>query len=320
MTPRFTIAIVVLSSLPVIGGRAQDRPVFRSTSAAVRVDVSVQRNGRPVTGLTVADFELRDNDVVQRVGDFSYEKLPIDVAVALDVSQSVTGDTLQRLQRGVEQLQKRLTPQDRLKLVTFNMRVTRLFDFAGAETDTASLFSRVQAAGTTSILDTIAVLLAAPADIDRRQLVIVFSDGQDTGSLTDNDISLSVAGRSRAAITIVRPLTQVTQLTTMAAGANNGTQSYAIPAAQISVRRTVSPPLASIFGELAAETGGTVLQPSPDDNLTNIFSDVLDEFRSSYVLTFIPSGVSDHGRHALAVRITRDGTYAVRARRSYIAD
>ena len=83
---------------------AQDpqRPVFRSTAAAVPVDVAVRnRAGRPVTGLTIDDFELLDNGVPQQIDTISYGKLPIDVTIGLDVSHSVTGTMLDRLRRAV---------------------------------------------------------------------------------------------------------------------------------------------------------------------------------------------------------------------------
>jgi hypothetical protein len=53
------------------------------------------------------------------------------VTVLLDVSESVTGPMLNELRRGVRQLREGLESRDRLKLVTFNMRIRRLADFAG---------------------------------------------------------------------------------------------------------------------------------------------------------------------------------------------
>ena len=45
---------------------------------------------------------------------------------------------------------------------------------------------------------------------------------------------------------------------------------------------------------------------------------LLDEFRSSYVLHFVPQGVERGGFHTLTVRVTRSGgPYDVRARSGY---
>ena len=45
-------------------GAAADQSTFTSRIEAVRVDVLVTENGRPVQGLTPADFEVLDNGVV----------------------------------------------------------------------------------------------------------------------------------------------------------------------------------------------------------------------------------------------------------------
>ena len=60
-------------------------PVFRAGADVVSVEASVRRDRRAVTGLTAADFEITDNGVPQQIADISYEKLPIDVTVLLDV-------------------------------------------------------------------------------------------------------------------------------------------------------------------------------------------------------------------------------------------
>jgi len=100
---RMIVLTLVFAMAPVLG--AQDpQATFRTSTNRVSVDVSVRREGRPVTGLAATDFELFDNGVKQNVIELSYEQLPIDVTVALDVSGSVTGSLLDQLRRAVRQL------------------------------------------------------------------------------------------------------------------------------------------------------------------------------------------------------------------------
>ena len=53
--------------------RAQSPPppqsgqTFRTAADVVMVDVSVKQGNKPVAGLAVKDFELRDNGVLQRI-------------------------------------------------------------------------------------------------------------------------------------------------------------------------------------------------------------------------------------------------------------
>ena len=64
---------------------------FSSRIDAVRVDVLVTENGRPVQGLTPDDFEVLDNGVRQRVDLASFEQIPLNVVLALDMSASLPG-------------------------------------------------------------------------------------------------------------------------------------------------------------------------------------------------------------------------------------
>src|SRR5439155_11596525 len=73
------------------------QPAFTTKVEAVRVDVLVLDNGRPVTGLTPADFEIADNGVPQHVDFVSYEQIPLNVVLALDMSESVAGERLEQL-------------------------------------------------------------------------------------------------------------------------------------------------------------------------------------------------------------------------------
>ena len=92
-------------------------PVFRASADVVSVDAAVQRDRRPVAGLKSADFEILDNGVSQEISDVSYERLPIDVTLLLDVSASVTGSTLEELGRALRQVRADLLPADRLRLL-----------------------------------------------------------------------------------------------------------------------------------------------------------------------------------------------------------
>ena len=77
---RHVLALILFVCAAVSAGSAQNSPpanqppIFRADTGLVRVSVVVQdRNGRPVTGLTAADFELFDHRQPQKVALFSVE-------------------------------------------------------------------------------------------------------------------------------------------------------------------------------------------------------------------------------------------------------
>jgi VWFA-related protein len=309
-----TAALMVASALPL---PAQDGTRFRAETDAVRVDVSVQQRGRPVLNLQASDFEIRDAGIAQRVTDVSYERIPLDVTIVFDVSQSVTGQTLDRLRQAVDQVRGRLRPGDRLKLLTFNMRVQRVLDFTDLRTDTAPVFSAIRPAGSTSLLDALAVAMVSPVPPARRHLVIVFSDGQDTSSVTDDSMLIDVARHTTATVACVLSGSSSMTAVTGADASQRGPASGQPFAAQTLVVR--GPLLAPIFQRLAVETGGIVVPVLPGDVATS-FTRVLNDLRSTYVLHFSPEGTPKQGFHELQVRVTRSDPYEIRARRGYFAD
>jgi len=276
-------------------------PVFRASADVVSVEASVRRERRPVVGLTAADFTLLDNGVPQEISEVSYEKLPIDVTVLLDVSASVTGPVLDDLRRSLRQLRADLSARDRLRLITFDMRMRRLVDFADPPSATDAALASIAAAGSSAVFDSLAVALTAAVPPGRRQLIVLFSDGQDSSSISDAETLLDVAKRSTPTVAVVLASASSKQ-----------------PASLLrSASRPGSLTVGNLADQIASDTGGFVVGVTPGDNLSSTFRRVLELFRTSYVLYFTPRGVERPGNHTLQVRV-KDAKVEVRARRGYI--
>ena len=279
----------------------QPATVFRTGADVVTVDASVQRERRPVTGLTAADFELLDNGVRQDVTDVTYEKLPIDVTFVLDVSASVTGAALDELRRALRQVRTDLTAADRLRLLAFNMRVRRLVDFTQPSADVDLALGALRPGGSSAVFDALAVALASADAPGRRRLIVLFSDGQDSSSISDADALLDVAKRSTPTIATIL----ASPLLERPASVLRSNASLA------------SATIEGLSDRLATETGGMVTSVKTGENLTSKFRRMVQDFRSSYVLFFTPNGVERVGPHTLEVRVKRPGV-EVRARRGYV--
>jgi Ca-activated chloride channel family protein len=280
----------------------QDRAgVFRAGADVVTVDASVQNDRRIVTGLKASDFELLDNGVPQDITEVAYEKLPIDVTLLLDVSASVTGPVLDELRRALRQVRSDLGPGDRLRLLTFNMGIRRLVDFNQSASDLDLALGSLRGTGSSAVFDSLAVALTTEDAPGRRRLIVLFSDGQDSSSISDADTLVEIARRSTPTVAIIL-----------------GSDPSNRPA---SLLRTASPlasaTVATVSERIARETGGMVTVVQPGESLTSKFRRMLQEFRSSYVLYFTPTGVERAGVHTLEVRVKRSGV-EVRARRGYV--
>ncbi len=100
-------------------------PTFAVDVEAVYVDVFVTEANRPVTGLTEADFEVRDNGARQQVELVAVESLPLTTFLVLDTSGSVEGEKLVQLQAAARALLAGLRPGDEASLVTFDQEIQR---------------------------------------------------------------------------------------------------------------------------------------------------------------------------------------------------
>ena len=162
----------------------------------VRVDVLVTANGRPLTGLAPGDFEVLDNGVAQTVELVSFEQLPLNVVLALDLSESVAGERLAHLTAASRAVLERLGRSDQAALVSFS-HLVRLG--AGLTADARAVERALEQAspgGETSLVDaTYTAMMVGESDVGRA-LVIVFSDGVDTASWLQPDAVLDIAKRT----------------------------------------------------------------------------------------------------------------------------
>ena len=287
---RATATCILAIGVASTGAFAQQQPpVFRTNIDVVTVDVSVRSGNGAVAGLTAADFEVLDNGVPQKIEAFSLETLAIDVTMLLDASKSVEGRVLDRLKTGVLTTAGLLGKNDALRLLALQHRIRQVFAFqpGGGRPPVEGLTAQ----GGTSLYDGLAAAMMHRSDPERRQLVIAYTDGQDTLSILDAETAREVALRADAVVHIVVP---------------------------VEARKLTAPdsPNAKILRELAGQTGGQVFYPNASEGLTGAFTRALSEFRTSYVLRYTRNGVAAEGWHDISVRVT-SGNYDVHAKKGY---
>jgi VWFA-related protein len=274
--------LAALAAPAVLWGQ---NPTFSSRVDAVRVDVLVTEDGKPVRGLRTGDFEIFDNGVRQRVDLVSFEEMPLNVVFTFDLSDSIKGERLANLREAGRAVLGALKKDDQAALVIFNNQVV----MGPALTAEVSLVRKALddaiPRGNTSLVDaSVAGMMLAESDVGRG-LVIVFSDGRDTASWLRPKAVLDVARRCDAVV-------------------------YGISAGMALK--------AEFLKELTDQTGGRLFEIESTKGLSAIFLEVLDEFRQRYLVSYSPSGVPQDGWHTLTVRVKgRDA--AVRARPGYLA-
>ena len=191
--------LALMSAAMMLPAQTQN-PTFSSKVEAVRVDVLVTRDGKPVPGLRAADFEILDNGVRQAVDIVSFEQLPLNVVFTFDLSDSIIGDRLVNLREAGHAVLGALRKGDQSALVTFNHAVVVGPGLTADAGLVRAAIDGTEPTGNTSLTDAVfAGMMLAESDVGRG-LVIVFSDGLDTSSWLRPKAVLDVAKRSDAVV------------------------------------------------------------------------------------------------------------------------
>jgi VWFA-related protein len=276
----------LVCSCVIAVGAAQQQSVFKSGVDLVFVDVSVTSGRTPVRDLASTDFTLTDNGVKQEIEAVSVESMPIDVTLLLDVSGSVEAGVLGGLKRAVDDTATALTARDRVRLLSFSHEVRQLFPYRAG--GAAASLAALSAGGATSLYDALAAAMMQTRPAGSRQMILVFTDGADSRSFMTAASLEQLAGLSEAVVHF-------------AVGTRRG-------ASDISNK--------SQLEAIAAATGGDVTTFRVENAIPSTFRDILNRFRTSYVLRYTPQGVAREGWHAVTVRVGK-GNYEIKSKKGW---
>jgi VWFA-related protein len=280
--------LVTLGAGNVLSGAPAPQSVFRSRAEVVVIDVAVAEGRTPITTLTKDDFELRDNGIAQQILDFGREALPLDVTITVDISGSMTPPKRTVVERAIGQVSAALRPDDRGAVVTFGTHVAERTPL-----QRPPLAVNLSAIGNgTAVYDALLLSLVTPPLMDRRQVNLFMTDGEDTTSSFDAPTVVETARHANGQVSIVLVR-------------DNGRLKDKVAKAT--------------FDSIARMTGGEVIELDRGEDLSRAFLTAIETLRTSYVLRYSPAGVSSAGWHDVTVTV-RSKKYSVRARKGYWAD
>jgi Ca-activated chloride channel family protein len=267
----------------------------------VRFQFSVaDEHGRLVNSLSADDIRIFDNQrAVQRIRQFSrQDDLPLQVGILLDVSDSVQKNILREKLEAQFFLRQVLRPRsDHAFLMAF-ARDVKLWQ-ASTDDPTAlrDAVERVQQPGfaTTNLYDGVfsACLDQFPTPTGHeaaQRVIVLFGDGDDTGSLHSMADVIALAQRRE-------------------------TQIFALSVHQ----KRRSAPGDNVLQRLADETGGRLYVANSDKELSAIFTDMEQQMRTQYSVSFQPEQET-RGFHALRLELAGPAKLRIRARQGYYFD
>lgn len=279
--------VSLVSFLALAGTAGLAAPQFTSSVNQVEIYASVtDAAGRPVEGLRLEDFEVREDGAPQRITVFSEGDFPLAAALAVDSSFSMTGDRLAVAKSAARIFLGALRPEDQSMLMSIGGRVSVI---APLSTDRERQFAALNALrswGTTSLHDAIIGAIEQLQPAKGRRALIILSDGDDRYSDATPD---DVLARARRADVMVYPVALGRRL----------------------------PPL---FTQLASLTGGRAFHERSTRRLPETLRTIAHELRKQYLIGYAPSrpaaAAERESWRDIDVRVTRPRV-TVRARDGY---
>ena len=308
---------------------AQEPAVFRTSTDVVLVPVSVtDGNGRFVRGLTSDHFQVSDGGTRRAVKQFSAERVPISLALLLDMSGSMAQNLEARAaddarwadtRRAIELLVARLGGEDEVLFAVFNEQ-TKASPWTQQHRKILGTFDLLRPGGGTALLEAVKQI-ASVFHIARhqRKVLLLISDGNDTQigaaglpppeAYDIDSVEQRIAGtndfrRARRELVIE--------------GSRNAVRrsDAVLYAVGIGTRRGV-PVDTNLLDDLTKESGGYAEPVRSPSEIASAVARICDDLQSQYLLTFEPAH-ADGKYHPIRVS-TKDTRLKVRTRAGYVS-
>jgi VWFA-related protein len=276
-------------------------PRFKSSADVVTIQAAVRNGkGRPVAGLTAADFEIRDNGQLRPVLSLRSDAgSPVSLAVLVDLSGSMAiSPKLAMARQALDTVISQLRPgDDEVAVFTFDSSLHESHPFTTNPSGLAGALEDVKPYGTTSLYDATA---AAARRLSERsashKAIVVLTDGIDTSSkYTAPEVS-GLASSIAVPVYVMATVPSIDQRAMMEA-AERSDQSKAAD-----------------LRDLAEWTGGQLVFASNLTETTTAAVGLVSELRQQYVIAI--EAVAAREWRRLDVRVKRPSA-VVRARNGY---
>jgi VWFA-related protein len=271
---------------------------FRTSVTGVSVHASVRRNGAPVTGLTAADFSLRDSGRLQEITAVSPGPLPLDVTLV--VEQRGTDDPpIRDYYREMTEAIGALSKDDRLRVISAGSDAWELVPLGSAPRPRIAGIAPPRPSASGSVFDALTAALVRSAPPGRQHVVILMTSAVDPSSLVHFEDLERIILRSDAQLHVVldRPIERV-PLTHRPRSAGNDAGSQ--------------------LWTLARQTGGDrIWDAIVGRSIEKPVQKVFDSLRAGYILYYTPAS-AEPGWRPIEVTVAREGRYEVKARAGYI--
>ncbi len=258
------------------GSTAEDAMALNASELGDRIDVRLvelavvvtDETGKPVPNLPKEAFRLRQDGDPQEISAFENAgELPLTLALAIDSSASMFVK-LPNVTRAVGSLlDTGLTNRDRAMLIDFDTTPRLIRPVTRDLGAVAASLAALTPDGGTALWEAVSYSLTQLRGISGRKALVVYSDGINEEGRVSFGEALRAARESRVPVYLIIANPRAER------GEDGG---------------FLAEPSAVKFKKLAEAGGGQVYFIQPDQDLSNVYGQILSELRSQYTLAFYP--------------------------------
>jgi Ca-activated chloride channel homolog len=280
----------------------QIREIITNVSLPVTV---ADKNNAFVVDLKESDFQIIEDKVPQAIISFNpLSNLPIDVAMLMDTSNSVKPKLKFERDAAYSFLETVLKyRQDRALLATFDSQVELHQDLTNRLDLLTKAIDKIKAQGGTKMYDAIYSVceqkMLSAASINRRRVMVVITDGEDTESERTLQEAIDIAQRSETTIYVI---------STKAGG------FFGVQAGTVDRREDKD------LKRLAEETGGRAFFTAEVIELEKSLTQITRELRNQYMIAYEPTNNNYDGKERkIEVKLPNHKGLKVRTKTGYKA-
>ena len=279
-----------------------DEPLTTITKRVDEVNVVftvTDKRGKFVKDLTQKDFRVMDDSKpAQSIRSFRTEtNLPLRVGLLIDASNSIRDRFKFEQEAAIEFLNQIIRPKfDQAFVIGFDTTPEVTQDFTDNTEALSKGIRMLRPGGGTAMYDAIyyacrdKIMAEDKGTLATRRAIILLSDGDDNQSRVSREEALEMAQKAEVIIYAISTNTSGLKL--------KGDK---------------------VMEYLAEQTGGRAFFPFKIQEVSDAFSQIQDELRSQYAISYKPADFQFNGKYRKIDILADNKKYKVRSRKGYYA-
>jgi VWFA-related protein len=286
---------------PSAAGNEQEEKLTTIVKQVDEVNVVftvTDKRGKFVNDLTKDDFRVMDdNKPAQEIRSFRAEtNLPLRVGLLIDASNSIRDRFKFEQESAIEFLNQIIHQRDQAFVLGFDTTPEVTQNFTSNTEALAKGVHMLRPGGGTAMYDAIyyacrdEIMAKDKGNLETRRAIILLSDGDDNQSRVSREEAVEMAQKAEVIIYTISTNTSGQKL--------KGDK---------------------VLEHFADETGGRAFFPFKIQDVSDAFSQIQDELRSQYAISYKPADMQSNGKYHSIQILADNKKYKVRARKGYYA-